>query len=276
MKKVLLCFPLIFFFFSFFLLSPSIYPETEHSPKKLLEQQKDKILDFVRKNKFYFRVEDLILLDYLQRRFSLPHEFSFEKTFTRTPNPKDIKALETYGRLVNYKNITWKKPKQAENFIWLEIKALFVQSPEDCPDKKTLITQLKQQSQEGGYATTHSALALGWFIEQQCLSTKDINTQLLINDISHELHKVALVITFPSDLKVEALAFICYLGKKNTLDRNEIYQLFLFQRNDGAFSGTNHPADGLNVHTTLLMLWLALEFFNEETNYTESMIPEKR
>lgn len=261
--------------FSLFLSSPSVYSETEHSQKQLLEQTKDKILNFVQKNKSRFRVEDLILLDYLQRRFSLSHEFSFEKTFVRFPNPQDIKALKTYGKLVNYKNIPWIKPQQADDFIWLELKALFVQSPEDCPDKNTLIMQLRNQSLKGGYATTHSALALGWFIEQQCLSAKDMDVQLLVNDISRELHQLALPITFPSDLKVEALAFLCYLGKKNMLNQNEIYQIFHFQREDGAFSGTNRPTDGINVHTTLLILWLALEFLNKGTNYTEAMILEK-
>ncbi len=274
MKKFLICFAFTCFYL--FLSSTSVYSETEYSPKQILEQTRDKILNFVQKNKSRFRVEDLILLDYLQRRFSLSHEFSFEKTFVRYPTPQDVKALETYGRLVNYKNIPWKKPKQAEDFIWLELDALFVQSPEDCPDKNTLIMQLRNQSLKGGYATTHSALALGWFIEQQCLSARDMDVQLLVNNISRELYKVALSITFPSDLKVEALTFICYLGKKNILNRNEIYQLFLYQRDDGAFSGTNRSTDGINIHTTLLMLWLTLEFLNEKATYTEPMILKKR
>lgn len=269
MKKVSVCFFLVCFYLLFY---PSAYSETRHFQKQLLEQTKDKILNFVHKNKSRFRVEDLILLDYLQRRFSLHHEFSFEKTFIRVPNPQDVKALETYGKLVNYKNIPWKKPKQAEDFIWLELKALFIQSPEDCPDKNTLITQLRNQSRVGGYATTHSALALGWFIEQQCLSPEDNDVDLLINDISYELCKVAHPITYPSDSKVEALAFVCYLGKKKNINPDEIYQLLSYQRDDGAFSGAKIPTNGVNAHTTLLMLWLVLEFLNENTNYTEPMI----
>lgn len=273
MKKffVLILLPL-FFTFSFF---SSARLESKISQKQDLEKSRDKILDYVRKNKSRFRVEDLILLDYLQRRFDLPDEFSFNKSFIRIPTSQDIKSLEIYGRLIYYKGIEWKKPKQAESYIWLELKALFINKQEDCPNKTTLIRQLKEQSEEGGYASTHSALALGWFIEQKCLSTNDNDVQQLINGITHRLYSLALSIPYPSDLKVEALAFICYLGKKKFINPDEIYPLFSFQRDDGAFSGTNIPSDGVNVHTTLLLLWLAVEFLNEDILFTEPMIVEK-
>lgn len=272
MKKIYL--PLCFLLILSFLVSLSTYPETASSPKEQLQLSTQKILAFIRLNKSHFRVEDLILLDFLQRRFQLPAEFTFKNSFTRFPDDRDKKALETYGKLVQYKDTAWKKPRQAESFIWLELKALFIDKPEDCPDKKSLIEQLRSQSREGGYATTHSALALGWFIEQQCLSRDDGETQQLINDIAHQLYSIALPFTFPTDLKVESLAFMCYLGKKNRIDPTLIYSLVYFQRDDGAFSGTISPADGINVHTTLLILWLYLEFLNENTTYTEPMIPK--
>ncbi len=260
---------LLFFAYPFY---PLAHSENKPLQRLELEKSRDKILNYIRKNKTHFRVEDLILLDYIQRRFDLPDEFSFNRSFIRIPTPQDIKSLETYGRLVNYKGIEWKKPKQAESYIWLELKALFVDKQEDCMDKITLIRQIKEQSKRGGYETTHSALALAWFIEQRCLSISDNDVQQLINEITHQLHSLTFSIPFPSDLKVEAMAFICYLGKKKIINPDEIYRLFSFQRDDGAFSGTGIPSDGVNVHTTLLILWLALEFLNENTLYTEPMI----
>ncbi len=263
-------------FLTALLLNPPIHSQKSPTIKMDLKKTRDKIIEYIQKNKFRFRVEDLILLDYLQRRFSLSEEFSFKKTFTRYPDSQDIKSLEIYGRLVNYKGIKWKKPKQAESFIWLELQALFIEKQEECPDKNTLIMQLKRQSEEGGYASTHSALALGWFIEQKCLSPDDKDVQQAINDITRHLYSIATPLLFPSDLKVEALAFICYLGRKNLININEISHLFSFQRDDGSFSGTSVPEDGLNVHTTLLILWLALEFLNETTFFSEPMIPSKK
>lgn len=267
-------------FFAFILLPlflaypfiPLAYSENEPLQKQELEKSRDKILDYIRKNKSHFRVEDLILLDYLQRRFELPDEFTFSRSFIRIPTPQDIKSLETYGRLINYKGIEWKKPKQAESYIWLELKALFIDKQEDCPDKITLIRQIEEQSKRGRYETTHSALALAWFLERNCLSTNDNDVRQLINEIAHRLYSLTYSISFPSDLKVEALAFICYLGKKKIINRDDIYPLFSFQRDDGAFSGTGTPSEGVNVHTTLLILWLTLEFLNEDTVYTEPMI----
>ncbi len=267
-----ICLSLLLFFISLH----KIYPENTNSQKQLLHHSYEKILEYIHKNKARFRVEDLILLDYLQRRFSLPNEFSFSKTFQRLPTPHDIKSLETYGKLVNYKSVEWKKPKKAESFIWLELKALFIDKENDCPDKNTLINQIKKQAQEGGYATTHSALALGWFMEQNCLSKNDNEVQQLISEICRRLYSLGLLISYPSDLKVEAFAFICYLGKKQIISPNEIHPLFSFQRDDGAFSGTISPADGINVHTTLLMFWLALEFLNEDKYFNEPMIKKER
>lgn len=262
----------LFFAYPFF---PLAHSETKSSQKQELEKSRNRILDYIRKNKSHFRVEDLILLDYLQRRFELPDEFSFNRSFIRIPTSQDIKSLEIYGRIINYKGVEWKKPEQAENYIWLELKALFVDRQEDCPDKVTLIRQIKEQSQRGGYETTHSALALGWFVERGCLSGNDNDVQQLMNEITHQLYSITLSISFPSDLKMEAMAFICYLGKKKNINHDEVYQLFSFQRDDGAFSGTRTPSEGVNVHTTLLMLWLASEFLNEDTLYTEPMIVER-
>ncbi|MGC8737170.1 MAG: hypothetical protein ACP5UA_00830 [Candidatus Hydrogenedens sp.] len=273
MKKVF-----AFILLLLFLITPFLslaFPGSKSLQKQELEKTRNKILDYIRKNKLYFRVEDLILLDYLQRRFNLPDEFSFNRSFVRIPTSQDIKSLEIYGRLINYTGIHWKKPNQAESYIWLELKALFIDRREDCPDKITLIRQIKEQSKQGGYKTTHSALALSWFIEQECLSTSDNDVQQLINEVIHQIYSITLSISFPSDLKIEALAFICYLGKKKIINPEEIYHLLSFQRDDGAFSGTGIPSDGVNIHTTLLMFWLTHEFLNEDILFTEPMIVKR-
>lgn len=255
--------------------TPIANAELSTQQKQEIEKAQHKIYNYIRLNKSRFRVEDLFLLDYLQRRFNLSDEFSFQKSFTRFPTPQDKKSLEIYGRLVNYKGIRWKKPAKAESFIWLELKALFVEKQEDCPDKKELIMQLNKQANERGYACTHSALALGWFIEQGCLLREDKEVQQLQNLIIQRLLSESNTIRFPSDIKVESLAFICYLGGKEKINPKEILNILHYQREDGAFSGTMSPADGINVHTTLLVFWLTFEFLNEHTFYDAPMICPK-
>ncbi|MCA1900709.1 MAG: hypothetical protein LDL53_00595 [Candidatus Hydrogenedens sp.] len=238
----------------------------------MLKQAQQKILNYVHTHKSQFRVEDLILLDYLYRRFNLDNEFSFKHSFTRIPSRQDIQSLEVYGRLVNYTSIPWKKPIKAEPFIWMEIQALFIEKQDDCPSKQKILSILKKQLYEGSYSTTHTALALGWFIEQGCLSETDPEVIQFKQEITHQLLNISQTITYPTDLKTEALAFICYLGEKNNIDANNFIQLLTYQRDDGAFSGTKNPNVGINVHTTLLMLWLTYEFLNKQTNYSEPMI----
>ncbi|HOV31853.1 MAG TPA: hypothetical protein PLX23_00645 [Candidatus Hydrogenedens sp.] len=249
--------------------------ELSTAQKQEIEKAQHKILNYIRLNKSHFRVEDLFLLDYLQRRFHLSDEFSFQKSFNHFPTPQDKNSLEVYGRLVNYKSVRWKKPAKAESFIWLELKALFVEKQEDCPDKKELLMQLSKQSNERSYACTHSALALGWFMEQGCLSREDKEVQQLQNLVIQRLLSESNIIQFPSDIKIEALAFICYLGGKEKINPKEILDILHYQREDGAFSGTISPTDGINVHTTLLVFWLTFEFLNEHTSYNEPMICPK-
>jgi len=271
MRKYLFC----AFFLLSFLCTSIINADLSTVQKQEIEKAQDKILNYIRLNKSRFRVEDLFLLDFLQRRFQITDEFSFRKTFTRLPDPQEKKSLETYGRLVNYKGVRWKKPEKAESFIWLELKALFVEKQEDCPGKKELLIQLGNQAREQGYACTHSALALGWFMEQGCLSRDEKEVQQLRSFVIQRLLSESNTIQFPSDLKVEALAFVCYLGGKKKINSKELLHILPYQREDGAFSGTINPADGINVHTTLLVLWLTFEFLNEHTFYNEPMICPK-
>lgn len=235
----------------------------------------NKILNFVKANKNDFRVEELILLDYIQRRFGLPVEFRFESTFTRVPTGRDIQSLEIYGKIVNYSGVKFKKPNSTVPFVWNEIDALFIDKIEDCSTPSEILSKLWKQAGEGGYALTHSALALAWYMEQGCLSSSDKEVGQLKEFLISEMLRLARQQPFPTDLKVEALAFICYLGGRDELNVNDVLSLISYQRLDGAFSGSNDPYKGVNVHTTLLCLWLFCEMAMEKYNDQEPMIRRK-
>ncbi len=236
---------------------------------------KEKILTFVKKNKSQFRIPDLILLDFIKRRFNLPEDFSFEKSYSRqsSPTPEDIAYLRTYGRMVEYKGIEYKKPEKAEPFIWNEIHAIFINKPEDCPDKNEILKRLENQLKNGkGYEITHTALALGLFIERKCLNPNDPTVETFTQKICASLLHISRSIPTPTDLKLECLCFLCYLNHKEMVSITDVEKLSEYQRPDGAFSGNSNPNSGINVHSTLLALWLLCEFTSTSVSPQATMI----
>ncbi len=240
-----------------------------------LVECREKIVDFVAKNKASFRVPDLILLDYIKRKFNLPEDFGFERSFTRATNPtaEDIAYLRVYGRMVNYKGIEYKKPTVAEPFVWSEIEAIFIDKPENCPEKERILRALENQLEGGrGYEVTHTALALGLYIERKCLNSDDPAVKVLIHKVCDSLQYISNSIVAPTDLKLESLCFLCYLNHKEKVNFSELERLLEYQRPDGAFSGSSNPNSGINVHTTLLALWILCEFTIPNVNQGTTMI----
>ncbi|MCX8064851.1 MAG: hypothetical protein N3G21_06725 [Candidatus Hydrogenedentes bacterium] len=224
---------------------------------------KEKILKFIKENKHNFRVVDLILLDFIQRRFNLPREFCFEESFTRIPKEEDIQALKIYGKLVGYKGIESQKPQKAEPFTWSVIDAIFIENEKDCPSKEYILDRLKSQLNGKGYEITHTALAFGLYIERRCLYISDPDVKELHTKICNSLQQLSRSIPEPTDLKLEALCFASYLECRERINPTDIDMLLNLQRVDGAFSGTLNPNAGINVHTTLLGLWLICEFSSQ-------------
>lgn len=236
-----------------------------------LRLRKERILRFIYENRRDFRVVDLILLDFIQRRFNLPKEFRFEESFTRIPTDEDLQALRIYGRLVGYKNITYKKPEKAEPFTWNVINAIFVEDEKDCPDKRSIISRLKTQLIGKGYEITHTALAFGLYVESRCLDKSDPEVKELLGEICLALQHLSIAIKEPTDLKFESLCFLCYLGCKDMVDPNEVDKILEYQRDDGAYSSSLNPHSGINVHTTLLALWLICEFTSPHQTFNTPM-----
>lgn len=121
------------------------------------------------------------------------------------------------------------------------------------------LTVLQDFSERGGYFLTHAVLAVEWAAEQGCITKSgawkalaDRQAALLVSLAEAEYAKGT------SDLFLEALAMLYYIGRGDAVRPDWITSVKASQRADGGWS--RNPGDReSNGHSTVLALWILLE-----------------
>jgi hypothetical protein len=131
---------------------------------------------------------------------------------------------------------------------------------------------LRKAAIAGGYALTHSALAAEWTVENGCRSRADLESlradqivwlMTLINK-RHEPHGQSEATT---DVWIEAVAMLYYLGAGDMVRREWLEEIVLLQNDDGGWSRS--PSDGRSdPHATALALWVLLEHLERDAPRT--------
>lgn len=135
---------------------------------------------------------------------------------------------------------------------------------------------LRSAGDRGGYALTHAALAIGWTLENGCLTPADagpLRSRLLgqLEELIDRRSELAARNPRASDIWIEALALFGYLGAKTRVRPEWLEALRALQRPDGGWP--EHPqAENSSPHTTAFALWALLEALANEPAHS-AMIP---
>ncbi|MCP3983784.1 MAG: hypothetical protein GY723_05310 [bacterium] len=131
---------------------------------------------------------------------------------------------------------------------------------------------LRTASGLGAYALTHAVVATRWTLENGCLSEMELiplhfeQVELLEalieeREVLNSRHDVA------TDIWIEALAMLYYLGEGDRVRPEWIEALLAAQREDGGWP--NHPrAPTSHPHPSALALWVLLEGLNSDAPAT--------
>jgi hypothetical protein len=104
-----------------------------------------------------------------------------------------------------------------------------------------------------GADVSHGALALQWLLESGCISAAQADPlrRRFVNALDAQAAQ-----TPTTDLGIEAMAMLDYLGASDRIDHSRVSAIIGAQHADGGWG--EHPADPSNDHTTTLALWVLL------------------
>jgi len=203
----------------------------------------------------------LIFLNYLERAYDIKFKFDTKKLLQEPPIFDDEKEdIQFFYRSFNknYKpNLSTLDLK--EDYLKMMVWSIY-------SDRIKLSKQyefiLNQFSKKEDKYLTHAAISLGWLIEQK--QTQQLNSFQAIRDIQiQRLQNLIDKEKYIGDTGFEALVSLIMLGESSKIDNQCIAAICSAQLSDGGFqyhgSETNVVS---NQHTTMLALWVMLDFEN--------------
>jgi hypothetical protein len=117
---------------------------------------------------------------------------------------------------------------------------------------------LKEKSDEGEYALTHSLLALYLLNENACYNFKvleNLKSELISKNLKMlEEHKYEW-----NDINIESSALLQEVGYK--FSKKHIREILKQQQDDGGWKADNNSTQS-NAHTTVLALWSISVYLN--------------
>jgi hypothetical protein len=199
----------------------------------------------------------LLILDYLDRRFSLPwvrpaiarlrelqHPGShIPAAFARLIDPTARLTPEQIAAL----------PNTLDSFTAMGLYCTTNGLP------TTFLPDVERRLLKDDYDPPHAALGLQWAIEQGCLDPRAADVTALRQRVLDGLVQVAGGV--PQDRAIEAIAMLAYLGAWERVQPKWLQTIAAAQQHVGAWSEPGQPF--LNDHTTTLALWVLLEATRE-------------
>lgn len=208
-----------------------------------------------------------LVLHFLNRKFNLGKQYAFSNYYTKYPitDPRG-KALE---RMVN-PNATATKADFGSHYPGTSMVDNLANTSymmncalmcDKIPLPDDYFALLQQQTRLDRYFLTHAALSLQWLTENGCITKQAEATQLKNLQIEL-LAKLIVEVDEPSDLGMEAIAVLLYIGGRNKLDPNWINSLLKTQLPDGGWPLGKSSATKSHDHATVHALWALLEYAN--------------
>ncbi len=203
-----------------------------------------------------------ILMDYLIRKFELDFKIDMEKLNRSFNEMSQHISLHFFYRIIEPKT-----PVKCEQLDAVNKNEWCLLKPLLCAEKKVennFLEFLDEQICKGKYWLTHVVIGLKWLKEKQCFEN-EIKIDEMISKSIPLLDELAKNENCNTDLGIEAMAVLCYVGKTYLIEMCAIEEVLKVQRTDGGWG--YKPTDGTSDdHTTVLALWLLSEIEYADKN----------
>jgi len=221
----------------------------------------DKGLGFLLlRDRNYFRWIHYAVLDYLQRKFALHPRYAITTSFAPyLQHDADLKIPQMFGRMINKEHaIDTEVLKDIPDLLERAmLRAMYCDRlPVDQPFVEEVIAGLDQ----GGYIATHMILSGQWLRENGCAEAFP-----LLADTGPRFAEILCSLAAQdgsqTDLAYEAMAFLCYIGRRDLLREEWVAALAAAQHPNGGWAYQFDPArpQDAHGHPTALALWVLLE-----------------
>lgn len=202
-----------------------------------------------------------LILDYLQRKFSLDPKLSATHRSIQPPsNEVEAADFRIFYRIIDPDALIETLPlSSASPMRQMMMSAAHCDHIPLPPDFESL---LRRNLESGGYDLTHIGISLEFMKENGCTLPAEQDKQM------REEVAVAMVnlVDDPGvseDLKYEAIAFIIHLGRRDLVQARWFDSIVAAQNSDGGWSVLKQDSAS-NDHATVLALWSLLGFVNPE------------
>jgi len=131
------------------------------------------------------------------------------------------------------------------------------------PLPESYLNILNENIARGGYEMTHAALQLGNILQLDCISKEEAEKlrEKLVEGLMSQINSNT-VLAYSDDMKYECLSMLYYLGKDDLISQGHIRYIIDSQMSNGGWSPSVKENQGTNVHTSVLALWVLLEYYS--------------
>lgn len=232
---------------------------------KLSPEEKaiQKAEDYLITNFGTIKTPQRLFLDYLQRKFDAPTQFSVKTSPMEFPgvesgSPQEIDLL---ARIAYPDKIVHKLP--AGELDALSYTNIYGANCDHLKLPKEFWKVVDRQIKNGGYHLTHIALMLAMMKDNNCAKPSDIDD--IKAAVTGGMKNIADDPNVSADLKYEAIAFLMLIERHDEVKPEWIKRIVSDQNDDGSWSTPESYQD--IDHTTLLAYWALLEYQHPNQPY---------
>jgi len=132
----------------------------------------------------------------------------------------------------------------------------------DFPLPANYLQALGEHVEQGEYRMTHAAMQLANILDLECVELigeaerlKARAIRALVDEMSTSRES-----SYADDLKYECIAMLYYLGRGDLVPDEQVHRIIEDQLDDGGWAPLAGGPAGADVHTSVLALWVLLEY----------------